>query len=195
MKKLIAVLIFSSFAKITLAQKDLLSFDEHNKFIYYQVVDAPGQSADSLHNTILHFLKISYPLLKLKTAAQSSTDIVGEGKFLSYSSILILKHENGEINYKLSFEFKDQRYRYWLTNFVYTPYKRDRYNNFVPQSGIDIPLETATAKLDKREVENHLNETGAFCKQFTDSLKLYFAKPVPVIKKEEPAKKIVTDKW
>jgi hypothetical protein len=102
------------------------------------------------------------------------------------------KHENGEVVYQLNIEFKDQKYRFWLTGFVYTPYERDRYGNFVPKQGIEIPLEGAAAKLEKKELEACLNETGAFCKQFDDRLKAYL---LNAPKKEENAKKVVTDKW
>ena len=194
MKAIITVLLFTLFARVAFAQKDLLSFDEHDKYIYYQVADAPGMAADTLHAQMLYFLKATYPKIKVKTKATGSIDIEGQGKFLTYSSILVLKHENGEVNFMLNMEFKDQKFRYWITGFVYTPYERDRYGNFIPKAGIEIPLEIADKKLDKREVENHLNETGAFCKQFTDNLKLFMLKP-KIAKKEEPTKKIVVDKW
>ena len=89
-------------------------------------------------------------------------------------------------------EFKDQKYRYWLTGFVFTPYQRDRYGNYVPQQGIDIPLENALSKFTKKDVDGYLDETGTFCKQFGDRLKLFI---INAPKKEEITKKVVTDKW
>lgn len=181
---------------MTLAQKDLLSFDEHNKYIYYQVADQPGLSADTLHYLVGRFLKTTYPKLKTETSAPGSKDLKGHGKFITYSSILVLRHENGEINYVLNIEFKDQKFRYWITDFTFNPYQRDRYGNFVPMDGMNLPLETALTKTDKRDAAIHLDETGAFCKQFTDALKLFLTKPVVIPKKEEETtKKVVTDKW
>lgn len=194
MKATLLILLFALFAKVTLAQKELLSLDEHNKYIYYQVADVPGVSADTLHAQLLYFLKSNYPKMKVKAKTTGALDLEGDSKFLTYSSNLVLKHENGEINYVLNIEFKDQKYRYWITSFSFTPYERDRYGNFIPRAGVDIPLETADTKLEKKEVENHLNETGAFCKQFTDNLKLFMSKP-KTVKKDEPIKKIVVDKW
>jgi hypothetical protein len=190
MKTKIIAIVFIFFTKITFAQQELLSFDEHNKYIYYQVVDTGGLPADSLHARGLYFLKTEYPKLKLKII--TGNNISGEGKFETYSGVSVFKHESGEITYALNIEFKDKKYRYWLTGFTFTPYVRDRYGNFVPKPGIDIPLETAQSKLDKKEVDNYLNETGAFCKQFGDRLKQSF---ISAPKKEEPTKKIVTDKW
>jgi hypothetical protein len=184
--------VFILFAKVTIAQQDLLSFDEHNKYIYYQVITMAGLPADSLHDRGLYFFKKAYPKTTLKSV--TATGVEGDGKFLVYDGVSVLKHEKGEITYQVNIEFKDQKYRFWLTNFIFTPYVRDRYANFVPQQGIYIPLEDALAKLDKTDVAGYLNETGAFCKQLEDKLKLYMLR-LPEPKKEEPVKKIVTDKW
>ena len=184
-------LVYVLFAKMAFAQQGLLSFDEHNKYIYYQVADAPGLPQDTLHVRGLSFLKTYYPKSKLKPITEGKI-ISGENKFLVYGGISVLKHEKGEIAYEFNIEFKDQKYRYWLTNFIFTPYQRDRYGNFVPQLGIDIPLETALTKLDKKDVDGYLDETGAFCKQFGDRLKQFI---ISAPKKEETVKKVVTDKW
>jgi uncharacterized protein with TBP-like fold DUF4468 len=193
MKTTILVLVLALFVKITVAQQELLSFDEHNKYIYYQVADAPGLPADSLHARGLSFLKRYYPKIKLKTTA-GEENISGQGKFLSYGGVSVLKREKGEIAFQLNIEFKDQKYRYWLTEFVCTPYQRDRYGNFVPEPGIDIPLENAISKFEKKDVDDYLNDTGAFCKQFGDHLKQFIINLNPP-KKEEITKKVVTDKW
>jgi hypothetical protein len=190
MKTTIIALVCILFAKITFAQQDLLSFDEHNKYIYYQVVEMPGLTADTLHERGLNFLKAFYTKIKLKTTP-GENNISGQGKFLSYGGVSVLKHEKGEIAFQLSIEFKDQKYRYWLTGFIFTPYQRDRYGNFVPQQGIDIPLENILSKFDKKEADDYLNETGAFCKQFGDRLKQF---EINAPKKEEITKKVVTDK-
>jgi hypothetical protein len=191
MKIIIASLTCLLFVKVSFAQKDLLSFDEHNKYIYYQVVDEPGLPADSLHSRTFYFLKSAYPKIKLK---QTATAISGENRFVVFGGVSILKHEKGEIACQVNVEFKDQKYRVWLTGFTFTPYQRDRYGNFVPEQGIDIPLETATSKLEKKDVDSYLDETGAFCKQLGDRLKIYLMQ-APALKKEETTKKVVTDKW
>jgi len=191
MKRNIIVVLLILLVKFSYAQQQLLSFDEHNKYIFYQVNDAPEFPTDSLHARALSFVKSFTPKIKLKTGVKE-TNISGEGKFITYNSTSVLKHESGEIDYVFNMEFKDQKYRFWLTDFSFIPYERDRYNNYVPKPGIEIPLETAAAKLDKKELETHLDETGAFCKQFGERLKIYLQNAP---KKEETTKKVVTDKW
>jgi hypothetical protein len=192
MKLILSVIVCVVFARVSFAQSELLSFDEHNNYIYYQVVEMPEMPADTLHNRTLIFLKKEYPKFKIKTS--NANDLNGRGEFLTYGGISILKHEKGAVSYVLNIEFKDKKYRYWLTGFTFTPYQRDRYGNFVPQIGIEIPLEKALAKVDKKDVDGYLNETGAFCKQFGENLKQYLVKQ-PSPKKAEVIKKTVPDKW
>ncbi len=194
MKTLLLTLFSILLVKVSSAQSDLLSFDEHNKYIYYQVVDMPAMSVDTLHARGLNFLKASYAKMKVKPAGVNNLN--GQGKFLVYGGLSVLKHEKGEIDYVLNVEFKDQKYRFWFTDFTFTPYERDRYNNYVPKLGTVIPLESAQDKLDKKDATGYLDEAGAFCKQFADGLKQYILHvPVAAPKKEENTKKVVTDKW
>ena len=174
------------------AQKSLLSMDENNKYIYYQVVDMPGIKADSLDKNMALFMNEFYP--KEKSLKITSSGASVKDKFLTYTSLV--KHENGEMAYAFNIECKDGKYRYWVTNFVFTPYEKDRYGMFVPVNGKDIVIEKASDKLPKKDVEGYFEQTGAFCKQLGDKLKKYMTEGKPQQPKEnKPVKKIVTDKW
>jgi hypothetical protein len=179
-------------AEVANAQKSLLSLDEHNKYIYYQVVDRPGVFADSLQKNVASFVKDIYPQNKSVQMTQNGTVI--KDKFLTYTSLV--KHENGEMAYTFTIECKEGKYRYWLTDFVFTPYEKNRYGVFVPVSGIDIPIENASSKLTQKDVDGYFDQTGAFCKQLGEKLKKYMTENHSVKKvDQQPVKKIVTDKW
>jgi len=194
MKKLFVALLCLFAVKSARAQKDLLSFDEHNKYIYYQVVEQPGLITDTFQNRALYFLKINYPKNKIDKS-ESPAVITGTGKLLMLSGLSVAKHIDGEINYTFNIEYKDQKYRYWLTNFIFTPYKIDRYGNSVPEPGVDIPLEDGASKLEKAQAGSYLDQTGKYSKTFGEKLKEYMlmisAAPVKVDKK----KVISTKDW
>jgi hypothetical protein len=191
MKKIAVLVISLMVAGMANAQKSLLSLDEHNKYIYYQVVDLPGISADSLYKNAEYFIKSVYPKTK---SAKSSNSINIKDKFLTYTSFV--KHENGEMAYTLNIECKDAKYRYWLTDFVFTPYERNRYGVYVPVSGIEIPLESAESKVIKKDLDGYFDQTGAFCKQLGEKLKKEMTEGHTTKKPDQqPVKKIVTDKW
>jgi hypothetical protein len=193
MKRILFLAICLLVVRSANAQKSLLALNEQNKYIYYQVTDLPGISADSLYKNSVYFVKEVYP--KTKSLQMSNTGIIMKDKFLTYSVLALVKHENGEIGYTLNIECKDAKYRYWLTDFVFTPYERNRYGVFIPSPGINIPLETAKAKIDKKELDGYLEQTGTFCQQLGEKLKKYMAEGHEVKKTDQPPAKIVTDKW
>lgn len=192
MKRILLIGIGLLFAGMGHAQKNQLLLDEHNRYVYYQVVDMPGISTDSLHKNSAYFVKSIYP--GNKSIKISDSAILIKDKFLTYTSFV--KHESGEVTYTLNIEFRDSKYRYWLTDFSFTPYERNRYGVFVPSSQNHIPLETAASKVGKKEMASYIEQAGAFCKQLGGKLKEYMAENHTAQKKpdQQPAK-IVTDKW
>ena len=180
--------------KSAVAQKDLLSIDEHNKYIYYQVVPQPGLTVDTFQNRTAYFLKTNYPKNKVNKS-ELPESITGTGKLLMLTGISAAKHIDGEVNYTFNIEYKDQKYRYWLTDFVFTPYYVDRYGNSVPQPGIDIPLENGSAKLDKGQLNNYSIQISNYSKQFGDRLKQYMLMVSAAPIKSDKKKVITTKDW
>lgn len=192
MKKILFIAAFLLFARIANAQQNQLALDEHNKYVYYQVVEIPDSTQDNLYRNAAFFLKDEFP--KGKQTPTATQNIVFKDKFLCYAPFV--KHETGAIAYTLNIECKDSKYRYWLTDFIFTPYQRDRYGVFVPENGIEIPLEKASTKVDKKDLDSYLEQTTKFCTQLGTKLRKYMAGEKPQKKPaEQPAKKIVTDKW
>lgn len=195
MKKFLLIGICLVFIQIVKAQNKLLALDEHNKYVYYQVVDMPGFTADSLNKNVQYFVKTVYPKVTINTeSATGNIDL--SDKFHTYNPMALVKHESGEISYKLHIECKDAKYRYWLTDFVFTPYQTDRYGAFVPKPGIHIPLETAASALDKKELKGYMDQIEIFSKQMSIKLKKYILEgDQPKKVDAQPVKKVVTDKW
>ena len=179
-------------SQIASAQKEMLQLDEANKYVYYQIVDKKGVAADTLYERGSYFIKVANPKNKLKKVVANT--IVTKGKFLVYSGSSLAKKEAGEISYTLHIETKDQKYRYKLSDFVFTPYTRDRFDNMVPMPGIEVPIEKLASKYSQKEADNYLNQTGMFCQATSRRLKQYMDK-ISIAQVQEPVKKVVTDKW
>jgi hypothetical protein len=194
MKKLFIALFCLLSIKSAMAQKDLLSLDEHNKYIYYQVVSQVGLTADTFHNRAAYFLKVNYPKNKVDKNITPET-ITGSGKLLMVTGITAVKHIDGEVNYTFNIECKDQKYRYWLTDFVFTPYYVDRYGNSVPKPGIEIPLEDGSSKLEKGQVNSYSIQIVNYSKQFGDRLKQYMLMVSAAPVKDNKKKIITTKDW
>ncbi len=70
--------------------------------------------------------------------------VFGKSLFFVYSQTGILKKVSGTINYNLSIEVKDNKYRYRFSDFVFHYFKQDRYYNMV-ETGKTKPLEDTEA--------------------------------------------------
>lgn len=183
-----ACLLMAAFAD---AQKPALGLNEHNVYIYYEVVNTPGITVDSLKKNAAGFMNAAYG----KNGSKKITDTAAsvKDKFLTYTAFI--KHESGEMDFVLNIECKDGRYRYWITDFIFTPYARNRYGVYVAEDGVYIPLETAKSKLDKKDVDGYIDQTNAYCTQLSNKLKQFMATG-HVPKKAAPMPgKVVTDKW
>jgi hypothetical protein len=183
--------------KTATAQKDSLAFDEHGKYIYYKVVGMDKYSADTLYKRSLSFFKNYVDSKTLKLTEQDAKDgnLTGTGFLVVYKPSLA-KHPDAQIGYQFKMEIKDGKYRYWLTDFVFKPYYRDRYNNYVTDNNIEVPLEKTSKNFSEKDRNHYLDEAALYAREMGDRLKVALARnPVTVIKKE-PAKKVISiGKW
>lgn len=192
MKKVFFILLCFCFAKISFAQKQQLTLDEHDQYTYYQVVDMSGFNADTLYSRCLAGLTQYYHNSADKKEMSAPATITIHSKLMVYNNTSMAKHEDGEITYTLHLEFKDTKYRYWLNEFILYPYQRNRYSTYEKIPGIMVPLEKVKAKYDNRTLTNYQEQIADFGKQLGENLKLYI---INVQKTDAPANKIDTKKW
>jgi hypothetical protein len=198
MKKILILICCIALFKTASAQKDSLAFDEHGKYIYYKVIANKGD-ANVLLVRGLDFFDMPSKYLNFKVTAKDANTHTFEvkGFFVVSKASSLAKHDDGKIAYTFKVETRDQKYRYWVTGFVFTPYYRDRYNNYVPQTGVDIPMEEITEKVETRDANHYLDECAKFAKQLGNKLAQYIATAaVPKVKKDTVGKKVIdTKKW
>lgn len=159
--------------KTAFAQKQQLTLDEHDKYIYYQVVDMPGFNADTLYNRCLTGLNQYYHTSAERPQVAPGSAIIIHSKLIAYNNTGMARHEDGEIAYTLHLEFKDAKYRYWLSDLVLQPYQRNRYSEYEKIPGIQVPLEKVKARYGKTVLTNYQEQISDFGKQLGENLKLY----------------------
>jgi len=198
MKKILIFICCIALFETASAQKDSLAFDEHGKYIYYKVVANKGD-ANVLMVRGLDFFSMPYNRDEFKITAKDANTHTFEvkGFFVVSKASSLAKHDDGKIAYTFNVETKDQKYRYWVTGFVFTPYYKDRYDNIVPQPGVDIPMEEITKKVETRDANHYLDECAKFAKQVGGKLQQYMiTASVPKAKKDTVGKKVIdTKKW
>jgi len=187
--RLVLLLALLSF-KLSAQQKQFSS-DDNGKFIYYEVVEkAAGKDSLLIRaNTFIDLYQKS-----IKKQRTTDTSIIAKGVMVIDKTILVASHPSGEVNYKFTFEAREKKYRFWLTDFEYIPYGRDRYSNYVPTTTIATPLDKTPGKLSAGEwkdiVEAAYSKTAKFAENFKKALATSQA--------EKPKKKtstISTKKW
>ncbi len=198
MKKILLGIVGLLFSLGAFAQKDSLALDENNKYIYYKTADQPGAVADTLYDRGLYFFKKAYPAkaLKLTKADKDGNALTGTGSFLINKKGLVGNSEGGEMAYTLRVEVKDGKYRYWLTDFVYQPYQRNRYGNVEFMHGKDVALEKASEKLSKADFSTCISQVLVNSKHVGDSLKAYMLKTSSLEKHDvKKVKRVSTKEW
>jgi len=178
------------------AQKDSLAIDENNKYIYYQVVSQPGLPSDTLYDRALYFFKTAHPATGFKLTGEDKAGdaLTGTGSFLVSKKSLVTSHEDGSVSFTMRVDVKEGKYRYWLTDFVFNPYQRNRYNSYEPVPGIFIPLEQSAGKITQKDLNAYLDGVLTASRKIGAKLKEYMLK-APAVKKEAPVKKISTKDW
>ena len=197
MKKIVLAVICLLFKVATAsAQADSLVMDENNKYIYYQVVAQPASTADSLQARAIAFAKNAFEAGKLKFKKSDKGTISATGGVLVSKKSSVAMHEDARIDYTMTIEVKDNRYRYWFTDFVIVPYARDRYANFVPVTGKNLPLENGMSTLSKKDFDGYSAKLFANIKDIGNRLKTYMKTPVASsIKKEVKKTTIPATNW
>lgn len=166
-KGLFIALLFCAVAGF--AQDAELPFDERGKFIYYEVVAQKDVSAAILMERATKFFSTSKEL-KLKTTPQDSL-WMARGKMVINKTAFVLSRPSGEVGYHLYLDFKEGKYRFWLTDFSFVSYHRDRYGNFVPETTVPVPLENKPGKLNSGEWTAYSKATAREARLFAERFK------------------------
>jgi len=184
-------------SQTAIAQKDSLALNDNGKYIYYKVVTMDKYNTDTLYQRSLRFFETMSKSNSFKITARdvNSTSISGAG-FFTISKPSMAKHDDGQIAYAVKLEIKGSKYRYWLTDFVYTPYFKDRYNNYVPDKGIEAPLEKPSKYITETELHKYLDQSGLFSRQLGEKLKKAIATEARLLKvKLDTTRRVHIDKW
>ena len=165
--------------------------DERGKFIHYEVVDKSPASADSLKYRALTFFKKN----KLTGIDQKEDQVQANGKTVINKTAFVLTHPSGEVRYNFAFEVKEGKYRFWLTDFLFVPYKRDRYGNFVASTTKGIPLENDPGKLNAGEWSSYIDAADKHANTIAAEFKDYLSAVQKIKPAKEVKKTISTKSW
>jgi len=190
--KFLYVTCFCLFAAVAcFSQEKLLSYDERGKLIYYEVVSDKPFNADTLYVNAAAFLKRK----KLSAIKSDQGQLTAQGKMIISKTAFKVGHPSGEVSYNFVFEVKGEKYRFWLTDFLFFPYERDRYANFVRSTSVGTPLEKEPGKLNAAEWLSYQSATAVQALAFAKEFKAFLFAPVKGKVKPKEKTTISTKSW
>ena len=194
MKFILSFFLFLiGFVSVKAQSENVLPVDDQGKFIYYEVVELKNTPKDSLKSRVLDFLKKKNAPLKFKSI-QGDTAFLATGKLIINKTLLVMSHPSGEVLYNFRAEVKEGKYRFWMSDFSFIPYQRDRYGNFVANTTVGIPLENIPGKTEKAQWVAYQVQTATYAKDFAIKFKQFIAHKTPIAV-AAPEKKVVNKNW
>ena len=130
--------------------------DEAGKYLFTDVVDLKGLTKDQLFENGLKFMKkikVLHSKSKFLNASKENYKIFNRGSFYVYRIGSVKKAIAGAVEYDVTLEFKEDKYRYTITNFLFNEYKKNRYGKYEPITGKYKPLEMDASSINKKEWE------------------------------------------
>lgn len=194
MKFKLAFLFVIGVSSFCWAQDEILPTDERGKFIYYELVEAKGMLKSEFKERVSSFVKKSGAALKLKTN-QGDTLFTASGKLVINKTVLVMSHPSGEVLFHFQVEVKDGRYRFWLTDFTFIPYQRDRYGNFVATTTKGTPLENNPGKLNASQWKEYQTQTTKYAIQIANDFKGHMARKTTPSVSPVKEKTVVKKDW
>lgn len=192
MKKLIIIFLVA-FAPIAAcyAQKDSLSLNEQNKYTYFKVgTSLPDINAESLAD----YLKKNMTGLQSASVTPNNS-VSAKGGMLVYKKGLITGQEEGRIDYSLTVDFKENKYRLIMSDFTFVPYQRNRYGVFAQVDGVSIPLEKSDVRITAKQLAAYQDKLGALGIKTNKMISDFTNKKASVKAPKEALKKVDTQKW
>jgi len=191
MKNIILLIVALCVGSLSYAQKALLSLNEQNKYTYFVVKPVPAQPNTQ---ALAAYLKKAVTGVEFLEATNAG-GVEGRGLVLVYKQGLITGQEEGQLAYNVSIDFKDNKYRLILTDFVFTPYQRNRFGIFAPVNNAGTPLEKMEGKLSAKQIDNYLDKLGSYGAKFSKQVSDYLTNPAAIKANPAGLKKIDTKNW
>lgn len=155
-------------AQLASAQIHVLPVDERGVHTFLEISEI-NTAPKEIPANIKRVFKASSKVLKLRSS-KGDTAFYGTGKMVLTKSTAGIGHPSAEVTFNVSLELKENKYRLIFTDYILTPYERDRYANFVPTT-TKYRLEDRPGKLNRSEWESNMKMIVAESAKLSGKLK------------------------
>lgn len=138
------------------AQQIEFPLDETGRYTFTDVAELNGMSINQLYENGEKFMKkikVLHSKTKYFKADKVNNQIFNRGSFYVYRLGSVKKGIGGAVEYDITLDFKEGKYRYTISNFQFNEYKKNRYGKYEPIKGKYTPLEMGVSALNTKEWE------------------------------------------
>ncbi|MGK7395414.1 MAG: hypothetical protein ACNS62_12635 [Candidatus Cyclobacteriaceae bacterium M3_2C_046] len=146
-----------------------LPLNQDKKVEFYDVIDFAGTQTE-IYDKVLYVVKNIDRCQIIDSVRGEVSSVDASCEFPLYKT-KFTKSLDGQMEYKFKVEVKDNRYRYFLNDFVFQPYKRDRYGRYQAVKGQAKPLEEQDYKGNQNKWENYKDLTEEYMMALAGYLK------------------------
>jgi hypothetical protein len=168
MKKILFALLICT-ATLSLTAQDTLQLADNGKYAYADIADIAIQKQDT-ERRVLDFMKRGG--LKDISILPAGSSFSAGGVFMMRKRSIASGTPDARIGYTIRIDFKANKYRCLISDFVVSPVTRDRFGNHRVVDGIAIPLEKKPGKLNEKIWEDQKAELLDQCRSLAAQLKL-----------------------
>jgi|SRR5215217_741414 len=167
--RLLLTLVLLLLGTTSFSQELILPVDESGKYIFLEITELKLVPKSIMAANAKRFFKANPKSMKLSSNEKDSI-FLANGKMIVQKGVGAIGHPSAEVSYSLSLGLREGRYRLILTDFIMTPYERDRYGNFVPVT-VSTPMERPPGKLGRADWDKNMAFVFNESRKIADKLK------------------------
>jgi len=154
---LILVLIFNP----TVAYKgdSIITIGLNGKYAIAGVKEITSKSHSEIFKKVESFLINALGRSGNLAIEPEKLELTGHGQFEVPKYGTLTKQPDGIVSYDLIIIIEGSQIEYEFTNFIFQPYKRNRYGKFEPIPGKYFPLELQVSRYNQKSWEQHRRVT------------------------------------
>jgi len=162
-----------------------LPVNETGVIAFEEIIEIPGYNKELLYTNAKKFLD----RLRLVNQRKKVSHLVEHNRIYKIETrggfmVYNLKSPAGEIQFRVSVQVKDYKYRYSISNFVFRPYSRNRYGRYEIEKWEFKALEDPGYKGDQLRWEKYKLKTESRIQSLIEDLKLTMTEVLVEAKKK-----------
>jgi len=156
---LLSILVLLLYPAFAYKGDSIISIGSDGKYAITGVKEITYKSQTEILEKVESFLKNTIGSSGNLDIEPEKLELTGRGQFEVPKYGTLTKQPDGIVSYNLTMLIEGSRMEYEFTNFIFQPYKRNRYGKFEPVPGKYFPLEFLVSRYNQKTWEQYRRVT------------------------------------